>query len=165
MSNFHVKKPAFRTVDILGLIVLVGLMTTISGAILAQAMQNDKPRRAQGVAQTLAQQIRAEQTSVRERGPGLRGPASDRPMSPVSLLTSGTIGHDPWGRPFHYFVRKEDVPLTGSQRLRGWVFVWSDGPDGRPENESSSLPQMPRGGRLALRGDDIGHVEEFFFDL
>lgn len=165
MSNFHMKKPVFRTIDILGLIFLIGLMTTISGTILAQAMQNDKPRRARSNAQTLAQQIRAEQSRIHEHLSGQRGPASDSSTQPAALLTGGTIGHDPWGNPYHYVVRKEEAPSGDHQKLRGWVYVWSDGPDGKPDTEASNLPRVPPGGRLALGGDDIGHVEEFLFDL
>ncbi|MEY4616782.1 MAG: Type secretion system protein [Pseudomonadota bacterium] len=51
----------------------------------------------------------------------------------------GSIGKDPWGRPFRYAFSK------GNQLL----FVWSVGPDGKSE---SSGPLQ------SLLGDDLGYL-------
>jgi hypothetical protein len=157
MSNFHVKKQVFTTMDMMSLLVLLGTVCTLSGAILADAMQSDGSHRAKIMAKSLASQIRAERerTEIAPIG-SLRGPASEDSVSPASLLVSGTIGHDPWGHPFHYFVRKE-TPVPGARKTKAWVYVWSDGPDG----QSSTTTE----GQFSLGGDDIGQVEEFTADL
>lgn len=167
MSNFHMKKPQLRTVDILGLIFLVGAATGVSGAILWEAMQNDKPRQARGTIQALTQQIITHH--MRQRSPTMplgRGPASEGVRhSAMNLLTAGTIGIDPWGHPYRYLVRKEETALA-QQKLRGWVYVWSDGPNGRSDGDPASIASTPpEGGEIRLNGDDLGQSVEFFTDL
>ena len=159
MSNFHKKNRTFRTLDLIGLFVLVGLVCSISGVILAQAMQDDKPHRAQTMAEALAKQIRGEQQNKSlQQNSGQRGPAS---VSSVPALTSGTMSKDPWGQPYHYLVRKVDTH-NGRGVVR--IFVWSDGPDGKAETDPTGLEGSSLGAKLKLRGDDLGFVEEYAAD-
>lgn len=152
MTNSEQFKPArdphrergreFSTIDLLLLIVLVGGIGSVFGAVLAQAFQDQRPLRAKMVADTLTHQIEARWLED-ANAPNPRTPSSTNPVSseikPERLdLTEGTIGKDPWGRPFHYSVRDHQI------------FVWSDGLNGK--SESTSSPSF------ALQGDDVGSV-------
>lgn len=164
MSNFHKKNRSFGTLDLIGLIALVGTVCSIVGIILAQAMKDDRPQRARAMAEALAKQISAEQNKAfqfaqvvdsAQKGTAGgsssgRGPASVEPAVPA--LTSGSLGRDPWGQPFHYSVRKLESN-NGRQVAR--VFVWSDGPDGKSQTDLANLK---------VGGDDLGYLEEFNSD-
>jgi hypothetical protein len=159
MLNFQQKNHSFRTIDLLGLIVLVGAVGSISGAIIAQAFHNDKPQRAQAMAEALARQIHADQVDANQSISSQRGPASVHKVQ-IPMLTSGELGHDPWGRPFHYSVRK-----AGKARSMTRVFVWSDGANGKSETDSASFEEGAHGSHFVLGGDDVGLVEEFTSDF
>ena len=149
MANFYEKNQTFRTVDLLGLIAMVGVVGTIFGAVLAQTFQDDRPIRARILAEAMARQIQQSQENAPVHVEGDRSPASESPAV-------GTIGHDPWGRPFHYFVQK---PESGSNSTR--IFVWSDGPNGLSDTEPPALEAKMLGSVFQPQGDDIVHVDEF----
>ena len=152
---FSQKNQTFSTMDLLLLVGLVGGVGSVVGVVLAQALQDDRPIRAQSAAENLALQIEAHQLAT-EKGPQEgRGPASVREKAPL-LLTDGQMGKDPWGRPFHYAVRKhldQDGKPTGTST----VYVWSDGANGKSE---TNVPETFEK-RFAIDGDDVGRTREF----
>ena len=143
MSIFSSQKNRnFSTLDLFMLVALVGGVGSVFGVVLAQAFQDERPMRARMSAENLARQIEANvETRRSEKSQASRAPASVSDSSTSSatapVLTEGTLGKDPWGRPFHYLVRAPKV------------FVWSDGANGREESKL--------GASLVLGGDDIGH--------
>ncbi len=134
--------------DLLLLVGLVGGVGSVVGVVLAQALQDDRPVRARNTAENLARQIEARQMIIEKRPQkSARGPASvDENLPPA--LTDGSLGRDPWGRPYHYTVRKDPA---GEGKTK--VFVWSEGPNGKPESQAT-IP-------FKVDGDDIGHAREF----
>lgn len=84
--------------------------------------------------------------------PGDRSPASVQPF-----LTDGLLGRDPWGRPYHYFVR------PGSIQGQASIVVWSEGPDRVAQSNPESLIDA-RSAKLEsstlFQGDDIGYLHQ-----
>lgn len=133
----------FSTVDVLLIVILVGGIGSVFGAVLAQAFQDQRPLRAKMAADTLARQIEAhwldKESASNARVPSSTG-VTNQPQTEHVDLSEGTMGKDPWGRPFHYLVRDHQI------------FVWSDGSNGK--SESVALPS------LAMGGDDIGSIRK-----
>jgi len=79
-----------------------------------------------------------------------RLPASAAPIEP--LRTTGTMGTDPWGQPYHYRI------LSAADAAKVRILVWSTGPNQKIEtvaleDEEQSVPQQP-----SYAGDDLGVV-------
>ncbi len=154
MSKFHKQNHTFRTIDLFGLVALVGVTGTVFGAILAQALQDDRPQRARFMAEALGKQLYSQHVRANlPRPENQRGPASAQIPAPTPL-TSGRIGSDPWGRPFHYLVR-----TSIEKGSAGKIFVWSDGPNGESDTPLSVF-EASQAHLFVPYGDDVGSVEE-----
>ena len=146
---FSQRNQTFRTTDLFVLIVLVGGVASIFGAILAETFHDNRPVKALADAESWARQIQTRQI---HQGGG-RVPASVSETAPV-FSEEGNTGRDPWGHPFHYLVRATNV--QGHWR----VYVWSDGSNGKSETDPREFTQLAQAAFKA-GGDDIVHVEEF----
>jgi hypothetical protein len=146
---FSQRNQTFRTTDLFVLIVLVGGVASIFGAILAETFHDNRPVKALADAESWARQIQTRQMHQS----GGRGPASVSETAPV-FSEEGNTGRDPWGRPFHYLVRATNV--QGHWR----VYVWSDGSNGKSETDPHEFTQLAQA-TFKAGGDDIAHVEEF----
>jgi hypothetical protein len=173
MSLFHKKNQSFTTIDILSLVLLVGAVGSISGAILAEAFHPETMERTEALAEILAHQLATQQLQARTQVPvdpeSHRGPASVQQVQPAPPLTSGTIGKDSWAHPFHYLVHEYVASKTQRPTFR--IFVWSDGPDGKADSDpnvfvSAFMARSPEthqpGVRLKFKlgGDDVGYSED-----
>ncbi len=176
MSTIHQQNQSlgrsFKTIDLLWVFLLVGVVGTISGAILAEALQDESPRHARQSAEVIAGQIRLMRLAENQANPsqsvsshadlGGRSPASvATPSSDTEIATSGVMGHDPWGRPFRYLVVRMGQSGAG---LRARIIVWSDGPNGRTESDPETIVERGVSGQSVFHGDDIGYVEEYSLD-
>jgi len=145
----------FRTLDLIVLVVLCGSVSTLTGALLAHSLEDNRPHRAKSGAEALAYQLNHKGESLHSSltetsaSSGGRAPAS---ASISTRLTEGDIGKDPWGRRFHYALKSAP---GASKRL---VIVWSDGPDGVSQTDPNELSSAQPS---AFRGDDTGVVQEF----
>jgi hypothetical protein len=159
MLNFQQKNHSFRTIDLLGLVLLVGIVGSISGAIIADTLHDDKAQRAQAMSEALARQIHADQVNISQSPASQRSPASVQKRPVIPILTSGELGHDPWGHPFHYTVRK-----TAGARAVTKIYVWSDGANGKSESDSATFEDSKALHEFTLGGDDVGFVEQYASD-
>ena len=150
---FSQRNQTFRTIDLFVLIVLVGGVASIFGAILAETFHDNRPVKALADAESWARQIQIRQM---HQGGSQRSPASAGETAPV-FSEEGDTGRDPWGHPFHYLVRATNV--QGHWR----VYVWSDGANGKSESDPKEFTQLAQAS-FKGGGDDIVHVEEFSAD-
>jgi hypothetical protein len=146
----------FRTLDLVILVALCGMVSSIAGALLAQSFQDTRDSRALAGAEAWALQIKAQHmTALSSSGMtssgGGRAPASVG--SPPPFLTDGKIGRDPWGHPYHYVVRQ------GVAQNKDAIFVWSDGPDGVSQTKGEELSELALKSLHPFHGDDLGHVQ------
>lgn len=157
MEDFIKRNQPFRTIDAVSVLVLFAVVMSVSGAILSETFRDDRPVRAKASAEALAHQIIVQhlEAAHEAKEPQERSIASvDAPAQPNGL-TEGTLGKDPWGRPFRYFVQLLADPA------KVMVFVWSDGPNGIAESSDAVRAPSAAVGRVGFRfrGDDLGHVE------
>jgi hypothetical protein len=163
VENIKTRYRQFGTLDAVSVLALVAIVASVSGAILSEMLRDERPMRARSTAEALAHQLVSppapsilEASQIGKSEKGDRSPASVSPAM-TSTLREGDIGKDPWGRPFHYWVR------PGAQRL---VIVWSDGPNGVPESgqalklaaETASQEKVSQTD-LRFQGDDLGYIE------
>ncbi len=148
------EKQDLKSSSMLILFCLVGLSMAIiaipwkrggSDGASAKALQ-----RAEIVGYQLVQLYREASKNIHDSAKTARGPASAGP-SIADLRTTGTMGTDDWGQPFHYRILS-----TEQSKLR--VLIWSSGPDksvqtAELENEDIQLPVQP-----TFAGDDLGVV-------
>jgi type II secretory pathway pseudopilin PulG len=69
---------------------------------------------------------------------------------PENLRSTGTMGTDPWGTPFHYRILSADK--AGNVR----ILVWSSGPNQKVETAKLDDEDIPIQGQPTYAGDDIG---------
>lgn len=162
MADFYKSNRSLKTVDLMLLVASVGVVFTVFGATLAHSLRDNKPARAQSMAANLAHQIRSNQYDPHLSGGAGRSPASVQNATEIQLFTSGSLGRDPWGRAFHYFVRRKE----GSEGVRPLIriYVWSGGPDGI-SNTDMAAAETDASQAAKFQGDDTGFVEEFPLDL
>jgi hypothetical protein len=143
------KNQHFGTVDLVVTILLMGTVSSIAGALLAESLQDDRPARARASAQAMALQLQGQQDlALKSAQAETRSPASE---NSAPILTEGRMGRDPWGRPYHYSVRQS---THGPRRL---IYVWSEGPNGKSESEAAiEAEETP----FHFKGDDNGYVQK-----
>ncbi len=172
------KNREFKTVDLITMFGLVGVVATLSGVVLARSLEDDRPTRTRITAEALTLQLVSQLRStvasasfpaaVGGSAPAVvltgagRGPAS---VSEMPQLADGELSRDPWGHAFHYHL---GVTASGHRR----VIVWSDGPNHASDssesvrilelakNPSKSSTGRETGRTSFFRGDDIGFVHE-----
>lgn len=142
----------FRTLDLIGLLFVFGIVTSALGALMADAFKDNRPDRSRAMVEALALQLmtQSENSSHQANDPS-RLPAS---VEKVSLWNRmGDMGRDPWGRPYHFLVQ------SGSSRLR--VFVWSSGPNGKSESREAieAVRDLEDHKPFRFLGDDIGSLQ------
>lgn len=155
MLKFSQKNQHFSTLDLLILVVLVGGVFSIFGAVLAQGFQDNRLTRAKTSAEAYAIQIKEQRIRAhRSETRASRQPASVENPTLVGLPANGEIGRDPWGRPFHYRV------IEPSENQSRRVVVWSDGPNREPESASASEGGFGEADTKSTTfgGDDVGFV-------
>jgi hypothetical protein len=136
------------------LVVLCGTVSSVVGAAVAGLLHDTRPSRARGAAEAFALQLRQqfEKQSEPQNSANTRAPASVESPEEMPPLTGGQIGRDPWGRPYQYSV------LSSHTDQRPVVLVWSTGPNGQPETDTSSLTQDDVS-EFRFHGDDLGYLD------
>jgi type II secretory pathway pseudopilin PulG len=69
---------------------------------------------------------------------------------PADLRSTGTMGTDPWGAPYHYRILSADK--SGNVR----ILVWSSGPNQKVETAKLDDEDAIIHGQPTYAGDDIG---------
>ncbi|HVK62565.1 MAG TPA: hypothetical protein VM432_13485 [Bdellovibrionales bacterium] len=140
----------FGTLDLIMMVVLCGTVSSVVGAAVAGLLHDTRPGRARGNAEAFALQIRQQHENHQKPESLDRAPASVE--SEVPPLTGGQIGRDPWGRPYQYTV------LSSHPERKPVVLVWSGGPNGQLETDTSALTQDEISG-FRFGGDDLGYLD------
>ncbi|MNL21352.1 hypothetical protein D3C87_1426390 [compost metagenome] len=77
-------------------------------------------------------------------------PASAAPAEP--LRTTGTMGTDPWGQPYHYRI------LSSSDAPKVRILVWSAGPNQKVETNALEDEGQVLSHQPSYAGDDLGVI-------
>lgn len=95
-------------------------------------------------------QINPELMEIENPGRGLASVGESTQYSPE--LLEGPVGLDPWGRPFHFLVKKNPQnPKVGQ------IVIWSAGEDSRLETTRDMVAED----HTSFSGDDFGKVIPF----
>ncbi|MDG0814742.1 hypothetical protein [Bdellovibrio svalbardensis] len=152
------RKQEFKSSGVLTLLGLVGFSAAIIAAPWNRSHRDTEVDAALQKAEVVGYQVvqiyrEAAKTSALSFSKSGRNPASVAPETTLeSLRTTGTMGNDPWGQPFHYRI------LSAEKNKAMRILVWSSGPNKKAdtaelENESKAISSQP-----IYVGDDIGVV-------
>lgn len=147
-------KQEFRSSSVLSLFGLVALSLVIISTPWNRQSQDPQAIAALQKAEVVGYQVVQiyREASKNEGGGSSRNPASVDDSVPLNQLrTTGTMGMDPWGMPYHYRILSSD-----KHRIK--ILVWSSGPDKKVQttsldNENQPVPRSPN-----YLGDDVGVV-------
>lgn len=153
------QKQEFKSSGVLTLLGLVALSTAIIAAPWNRQHQDSQVDLALQKAEVVGYQVvqiyreAAKSTGAASINGG-RAPASEVRglLSSADLRTTGTMGSDPWGQPYHFRILSSDSPKS----MR--ILVWSSGPNRKSESpdledEAKRLPTQP-----VYSGDDMGII-------
>jgi type II secretory pathway pseudopilin PulG len=150
------EKQEFKSSGVLTLLGLVGTSALIIATPWNQETQISRSENALQKAEVVGYQVvQIYREASRSQGVFLdksskdRMPASAAPAEP--LRTTGTMGTDPWGQPYHYRI------LSASDAPKVRILVWSTGPNRKIEtteleDEDQQLQQP------SYAGDDLGVI-------
>ena len=152
------QKQEFKSSGVLTLLGLVGFSAIIIAAPWNRPYQDSQVDAALQKAEVVGYQVvqiyrEAAKTSALSADSQGRTPASVNPENGLdNLRTTGTMGNDPWGRPYHYRI----LSAEKSKPMR--ILVWSDGPNKKSETPDLDNEAKKIVGQPAFNGDDIGVV-------
>ena len=146
-----------------GVITLLGLVA-LSALIVAtpwnRAIQGQGSEEALQKAEVVGYQVvQIYREAAKNRAPSVtlasaRGPASVAPQSDelASMIrTTGTMGTDPWGQPYHFRILS-----SNASKIR--ILVWSTGPNRKIETSNLDDENVQLSFQPTYQGDDIGVV-------
>ena len=146
-----------------GVLTLLGLVT-LSALIVAtpwnRAIQGQGSEEALQKAEVVGYQVvQIYREAAKNRAPGVtlasaRGPASVAPSTDDManmIRTTGTMGTDPWGQPYHFRILS-----SNASKIR--ILVWSTGPNGKIETSNLDDENIQLSFQPSYQGDDIGVV-------
>lgn len=152
------EKQEFKSSGVLALLGLVGFSTAIIATPWNRQIQDSRIETARQKAEVVGYQVvqiyreASKPVLPSNKGSG-RIPASvaeSKSLSAERLRSTGTMGLDPWGQPYHYRI------LSADQSGKVRILVWSGGPNKKIEtadldNEEAALKEQP-----VYSGDDMG---------
>jgi len=151
------EKREFKSSGVLALLGLVGFSTAIIATPWNRQIQDSRVEMALQKAEVVGYQVvqiyREASKEALQAKKSSRTPASvaeDKAMHPENWRSTGTMGTDPWGQPFHYRI------LAPSAQGKVRILVWSAGPNQKVEtpnldNEEAAIHEQP-----VYSGDDMG---------
>ncbi|MEK2643861.1 hypothetical protein [Bdellovibrio sp. BCCA] len=152
------EKQEFKSSGVLALLGLVGFSTAIIATPWNRQMQDSRIETARQKAEVVGYQVvqiyrEASKSHLHSNKVTGRNPASveeSKGINPENLRSTGTMGIDPWGQPYHYRILSTD----SLGRVR--ILVWSAGPNQKIEtadldNEDAAVKEQP-----VYSGDDMG---------
>lgn len=153
------EKREFKSSGVLALLGLVGFSSAIIATPWNRHMEDSRVETARQKAEVVGYQVvqiyrEASKNSVPSTSASSRGPASiaeDKGFSSENLRSTGTMGTDPWGEPYHYRI-------LSSEKSKVRILVWSAGPNQKIEtadldNEEAHIKEQP-----VYSGDDMGVI-------
>jgi hypothetical protein len=157
----HEKNQEFKSSGVLTLLGLLGFSATIIASPWNQSAQDSDTKAALQKAEVVGYQVvqiyrEATKVSAAPKvASGGRSPASIGPAADAvdSLRSTGTMGTDPWGQPYHYRVLPS---AEKNSNIR--IVVWSSGPNARVESKDLENEDKKVSGQPVFGGDDVGVV-------
>ncbi len=152
------RKQEFKSSGVLTLLGLVGFSAAIIAAPWNRSYQDNEIDAALQKAEVVGYQVvqiyrEAAKTSALSSGKSGRIPASvPQEASLESLRTTGTMGTDPWGQPYHYRI------LSAEKNKPMRILVWSSGPNKKADTADLENETKVISGQPTYSGDDIGVV-------
>ncbi|QLY25662.1 hypothetical protein [Bdellovibrio sp. KM01] len=155
------KNQEFKSSGVLTLLGLVGFSATIIASPWNQSAQDSETKAALQKAEVVGYQVvqiyrEATKVSAAPKvASGGRSPASISPKVDGidSLRSTGTMGTDPWGQPYHYRVLPN---AEKNSNIR--IVVWSSGPNIKVESKDLENEDTKISGQPNFSGDDVGVV-------
>lgn len=152
------EKQEFKSSGVIALLGLVGFSFAIIATPWRGHMQDSKVETARQRAEVVGYQIvqiyrEASRIQVPADNQGGRKIASVAPESESAienLRSTGTMGNDPWGRPYRYRILSSD----SSGKVR--ILVWSTGPNQKMESPELEKEDTPIKDQPLYSGDDMG---------
>lgn len=135
----------------MGLLAMVGFIFTTPLSLKSNDDASQGVRRSAEVVGLQLIQLYQEslaQSQLSKVSPG-RGIASVDTAQDLEVRTIGTIGNDPYGKPFHYRILSRT-----NQKVH--VLVWSTGPNSKVD--TPALEDESRDPQISFLGDDDGLV-------
>jgi hypothetical protein len=146
-----------------GVITLLGLVA-LSALIVAtpwnRAIQGQGSEEALQKAEVVGYQVvQIYREAAKNKAPGVtlasaRGPASVAPSEDDvtgMIRTTGTMGTDPWGQPYHFRILS-----SNASKIR--ILVWSTGPNRKIETSNLEDENVQLSFQPTYQGDDVGVV-------
>lgn len=121
MAHLPEENQQFSTIDALFVVALLIVVSVVSSTILSQVFADHKRVQAKMKAESLAFRLASRPDATNEIDDI---PQGRKPASASDEMKSGEIGVDPWGKPYHYNVKREETGKVIE------VAVWSGGPNG-----------------------------------
>lgn len=151
----------FKSTGLLALLGLVAFCLAIIATPWNRQMRDSGHENARQKAEVVGYQVvqmyrEASKNPASSAAPRSRGPASaagseaSPELSMQNLRAIGTMGIDPWGRPFNYRIISADP----GGRVR--ILVWSTGPNLKVESHQLENEQVAISSQPLYGGDDIG---------
>lgn len=153
------KKQEFKSFGVLTLLGLVGFSTAIIATPWNRETGDSRTENARQKAEVVGYQVvqlyrEASKIQVSPGKPGERQPASvsgEHTLSPENLRSTGTMGMDPWGQPYHYRILSAPK-VEGKIR----ILVWSAGPNKKVDTAHLEDEAKPLDPHPQYKGDDLG---------
>jgi len=155
------EKRELRSSGVITLLGLVGLSAMIVATPWNRALQGQGSEEALQKAEVVGYQVvQIYREAAKNRAPSTmlassRGPASVAPSNaddlPSLIRTTGTMGTDPWGQPYHFRILS-----SSASKIR--ILVWSTGPNGKVETSNLDDENVQLSFQPAYLGDDVGVV-------
>lgn len=152
------KKQEFKSSGVITLLGLVGFSAVIISAPWNRSYQDTEVDAAMHKAEIVGYQVvqiyrEAAKNSALSSSSSSRNPASASPENNLeSLRTTGTMGTDPWGQPYHYRI------LSAEKNKAMRILVWSAGPNKKIETADLDNETKQVVGQPSYSGDDVGVV-------
>lgn len=144
-SNSALPPRRFGTTDLAIVLGLWSAMAVLVGGVLSELASDTDTPMAKAQSEAYAQQLALAGGSEEGDQPG-RGPAS---LPTDKELRSGTLGKDPWGKPYYYRI------------VNSAVVVWSGGRN-QEADSGPAIDRLESGQPLQdfrFMGDDVGFVQ------
>ena len=151
------EKQEFKSSGVLTLLGLVGISALIIATPWNRQVQDSSVEHALQNAEVVGYQVvQIYREASRTQGQYLAKSSKDRmPASAApaeALRSTGTMGLDPWGQPYHYRI------LSAPDAPKVRILVWSAGPNKKVEtkeleDEDREISQQP-----SYAGDDLGVI-------
>lgn len=151
------QKQELRSTGVLALLGLIGFSMAFIATPWNRQMTDTRNQAALQKAEVVGYQVvqlyreaaRAAMLAPSNKEGSQRLPASAAPLEEY-IRTTGTMGQDPWGQPYHYRI------LSALPEGKIKILVWSKGPNQKVETAHLDDEGAKITGQPIYAGDDVG---------